>query len=113
MNPILISSLSLFVLLCSVQGTYVNPNTFLDARLAKGTWIDRQDVTYTSNIFEGGWIWTSAGELQTTQVCRGKSSPLRPRGIGPIEPGELVNEICFVSGYPLFGGLPGGVRQYK
>jgi len=87
-----------FLSLRELESTYVNPSTFLDSRLAKGTWISKQDTIHTTHIFEGGWIWTPSGELQVTHVCRAKSTPLTFSGIGPIEPGELVNETCYVSG---------------
>jgi len=98
--------------LLELEGTYVDPQTFLESRLSKGTWIARKDVTGKSRLFEGGYVWTSSGDLQVTHVCRGKSSPIKPRGIGPIEPGQLVNGTCYVSSYPRMGGTPGGIKQF-
>jgi len=95
------------------QGTIVNPKTFLDSRLAKGTWVPNNQVGMADVMFEGGWVWTPSGELVVTHVCRAKSPPNGLRGIGKVEPGEMLNDTCFVSGYSRLVGAHGGVKQFR
>jgi hypothetical protein len=108
--------LALFVvtatLIClqSVCSTYVKPSPFLDARLSKGFWISHTDTEFAQNLFEGGWVWTASGNLQVTHICRGKSGEVFDNI--SIEPGELLNGTCYISGNPSVSHLS-GVRALK
>jgi len=92
----------------SSEQTYVKPEAFLDARLAKGVWISNFDLLFPSSLFDGGWIWTETGHLIVTHICRAKTSLDGPK----VEPGELVNKTCFISGPPTLSTLT-GVQEFK
>lgn len=87
--------------------TFVKPETFLEARLAKGFWIPSSDILFANSLFEGGWIWTETGHLIITHVCRARTTDGHK-----IEPGELVNKTCFISGPPTLATLS-GVQEFK
>jgi len=103
----------LWGLLTLATGTYVDPSTFLESRLAKGSWIDRKDIEFDSNLFEGGWVWTAKGNLKVTHVCRAKSFGHGLNSVAQIEPGELLNGTCYISGSPsLISGSLSGVQAF-
>jgi hypothetical protein len=102
-------SIVLACLVSSSVSTYVSPSTFLDSRLSKGSWISGKDVVFANKLFEGGWIWNDSS-LQVTNVCRAKTSHIFQEI--SIEPGELVNGTCYVSGNPEIESLS-GVRQFQ
>lgn len=79
---------------------YVSPNTFLDSRLSKGTWLAKKDIISGHNLFEGGWIWSESGKLEVTHICRARTGTSRSFRDVKIEPGELFNGTCYISGYP-------------
>jgi hypothetical protein len=98
------------ILIQSVSSTYVKPSPFLDARLSKGFWISHKDTEFAQSLFEGGWVWTESGNLQITHVCRAKSGEVFDDI--SIEPGELLNGTCYISGNPSVSHLS-GVRALK
>jgi len=88
--------------------TFVQQETFLDARLAKGSWISRADLLFENSLFEAGWMWTESGRLIVTHICRAKTTS---DGV-KIEPGELVNKTCYISGTPTLSTLS-GVQEFQ
>lgn len=91
---------------CSTS--YINPQTFLDARLTKGSWISSRDLYSDDQLFEGGWVWTESGNILVTHICRAKIHGLPSIS---VEPGELLNSTCYISTPPTLENI-GGVREF-
>lgn len=98
------------IFLAQSFSTYVKPATFLDSQLAKGHWVEKgEGVSGSDLLFEGGWLWTSSGNLIATHICRAKT---RSFPDVTIEPGELLNGTCYISGEPTDNN-PSGVTNYE